>query len=423
MRVLFRLLRLLVLDLRPLRVSRDFRWLYAGQFVSFTGSMITYVAVPYQVYALTQSSLAVGLLGLAELLPLTALAFVGGALADAVDRRRLVLRCEAALTVTSALLVWNALRPAPSLAALYVLAGVSAGLSGLQRPARDALVPRLLPRELMPAAAGLTALRGSVAMIGGPALGGVLVAAAGVPATYMVDVASFVFSLLTLTRLRAVPPPENAARPGLRTMIEGLRYARSRQELLGSYLVDMVAMFFGMPQALFPALAVPFGGARALGWLYAAPAAGALVASIASGWTVRVHRHGLAIAVAAALWGVAIIAFGLASHLGWAVLFLALAGAADAVSGLFRQTLWNQTIPDTLRGRLAAIEQLSYLSGPLLGNVESGIVAGLFSVRTSIVSGGVLCVAGTIAVSALLPVFVAYDARRFQHAAGPRVSD
>jgi MFS family permease len=402
-------LRALAIDVRPLRASRDFRLLFLGQFVSFTGSMLTYVAVPYQVYALTGSTLKVGLLGLAEFVPLVALAFVGGALADSSDRRRLVLWTDSTLACLSLLLVGNALLPRPSLAAIYILSGASAGVAGLQRPAREAMVQRLLDRDLIPAASALGTLRGSVCMIGGPALGGVLIASFGVPVTYGIDALSFLASLSTMFLMARVPPPPGSPRPSLSGMVLGLRYALGRQDLLGTYLVDMVAMFFGMPQALFPALADRFGGGQALGALYAAPAVGALGASLLSGWTHKVRRHGLAITVAACLWGVAVVGFGLAPRLLGALVFLALAGAADAVSGLFRMTIWNQTIPDAVRGRLVAVEQVSYLSGPLLGNVESGLVAGFLGVRFSIVSGGVLCVLGTLVVAAFLPLFTAYD--------------
>jgi MFS family permease len=413
------LLRSLALDLRPLRASRDYRLLFIGQFVSFLGSLMTFIAVPYQVYALTGSTLKVGLLGLAELVPLVLLAFVGGALADSSDRRSLLLRAEVAHALISLLLVLNALLGKPSLAAIYILSGAGAGISGLKQPAREAMVPRLVERDLIPAAAALSAFRGSVCMIGGPALGGVLIASFGLPATYLVDVVTFLFSLGTVFMLRTVPPPPGAERPSLSGVVDGLRYARSRQDLLGTYLVDMVAMFFGMPQALFPALAAGFGGGSALGALYAAPAVGALLASLASGWTPRVARHGLAITIAASLWGVAIVAFGLVSTLLPALFFLILAGAADAVSGLFRQTIWNQTIPDAVRGRLVAVEQVSYMSGPLLGNVESGVVAGLMGVRFSIVSGGVLCVLGSLAVAFALPRFTAYDSRKRDAEAAP----
>lgn len=412
-------LRALAIDVRPLRASREFRLLFASQFVSFTGSMITFVAVPYQVYTLTHSSLAVGLLGLAELLPLVVLALVGGALADAFDRRRLMLLTEAALSGVSGLLALNALRPTPHLPTVYLLAGLSAGLAGLQRPARDALLPRLVARELLSAAAALSSLRGSIGMIGGPAVGGLLLAAFGLPATYLVDVLSFLVSLGLLLRMRPVPPPEGAAPPSLSGVLAGWRYARGRQELLGSYLVDMAAMFFGMPQALYPAMAEHFGGGRALGLLYAATAVGALGASLVSGWTARIHRHGLAIGAAATAWGVAILAFGVAHDLWLALAFLALAGGADAISGVFRSTLWNETIPDSLRGRLAAIEQLSYLSGPLLGNVESGLAASLFSVRVAVVSGGAACVVATLLITCALPGFLHYDARRWRHAPPP----
>jgi len=406
---MLRFLRAMVPDVSPLGRSRDYRLLFIGQFVSFAGTMVTYVAVPYQVYHLTRSSLAVGLLGLAELVPLVTLAFVGGALADALDRRRLVLGTEAALACVSLLLTLNAWLPSPSLAAVYVLAGAGSGLSGLQRPAREAMVPRLLAREDMTAAAALASLRMSVCMIGGPAVGGLLLASAGLAGTYAVDVASFLVSLATLSMMSALPPPQGAERPSVRTVMEGFRYARSRQELLGTYLVDMVAMFFGMPQALFPALAESLGGGGVLGLLYAAPAVGGLLTSLTSGWTARVHRHGLLVALSASAWGGAIVAFGFSERLWLALAFLAIAGGADALSALFRHTIWNRTIPDALRGRLAAIEQLSYLSGPLLGNVESGLVAGLAGVRFSIVSGGVLCMIGTAIVALALPAFVDYD--------------
>jgi MFS family permease len=211
--------------------------------------------------------------------------------------------------------------------------------------------------------------------------------------------------------MRSVPPPLDAPPVSLSSIAEGVRYAWSREELLGTYGVDMIAMFFGMPMALFPAIAERFGGADVLGLLYAAPAVGALLATVTSGWVGRVHRHGLAIVVAASVWGAAIVGFGLAPSLGLALAALAVAGGADMVSGMFRMTIWNQTIPDRLRGRLAGIEQVSYTSGPLLGNLEAGVVASLASVRASVVSGGVLCVVGVVLAAIALPAFRRYDAR------------
>jgi MFS family permease len=405
-----RLFRALALDVTPLRESREFRLLFAGQAVSFFGSMMTFVALPWQTYRLTGSTLVTGLLGVAEFVPIFLMAFVGGALADAIDRRRMVLLTEALLAAGTLLLVFNSLLAEPRVWVLFVCAALFAALNGLQRPSLDALVPRLVPAEQMPAAAALKSLGTTVSMIGGPALGGLLVATAGPALTYTFDFVTFAASLAALWAMRAVPPPAGADSPSLRTVVEGLRYARSRPELLGTYLVDINAMFFGMPMALFPAVAERFGDGS-VGLLYAAPAAGALCVTLTSGWTRRVNRHGLCVALAAGCWGVAIIGFGLAGSLWAALACLASAGAADMVSGLFRMTIWNQTIPDHLRGRLAGVEVVSYTTGPLLGNAEAGVVAGLFGVRASIVSGGVLCVAGTALLSLLLPQLIRYDGR------------
>jgi MFS family permease len=393
----------------PLR-HRDFRLLFTAQFVSFFGTMITYVALPYQMYRLTGSSLAVGLLGIAELAPLLVTAFIGGALADSVDRRRLAIATDAGLAAGSVALAILAVAGAQPWT-LYAVAAWMSACNGLQRPSMEALLPRLVEKEDLPAAAGLAVFRGSLVMIAGPAVGGVLLVTAGLSAAYLVDVATYAVSIACLAAIRPVPPPEGAERPSLAAVAEGFRYARSRQELIGTYVVDFVAMVFGMPLALFPAISDRLGGARALGLLYAAPAIGALAASLTARWTSRVHRHGLAILWAAAIWGLAIVAFGFATSLGLCVVFLALAGGADATSGMFRMTLWNETIPDALRGRLAAIEMVSYMSGPLLGHAEAGAAAAAFGVTASVVSGGALCVVGVVACGMLLPRFLRYDAR------------
>jgi MFS family permease len=398
------------IDVSPLRRSRDFRLLFAGQAVSSAGSMITFVAVPFQAYALSHSSLVVGLVSLVELVPILVMAFVGGALADAVDRRRMVRLTELGLCAATGALVVNASLSRPQIWVLFVAVAVAAGFDALQRPSLDALVPRIVSRELMPAAAALQGLRSNLGMVLGPPLAGVLIATVGLPFTYGVDVATFGFSLVVLGLMRAVPPPPDAAALSFQTITAGLRYAWRRQDLLGSYLVDMNAMFFGMPLALFPQIATVFGGPAVLGVLYMAPAVGSLLASLTSGWTRSVRRHGRAIALAASAWGVAIIGFGFAPTLWVAFLALAVAGAADMISGVFRMTLWNQTIPDAIRGRLAGIEMISYTSGPALGNLESGVVGALAGVRGSVVSGGVLCVVGTVALSAVLPRFWRYRA-------------
>jgi MFS family permease len=405
-------------DLRPLRRHRDYRLLTVGQSVSFFGSMVTYVAVPYQVYELTESSLVVGMVGVVQMAAILALAFLGGALADAADRRRLVRWSEAGELACCLLLLANAALDRPAVWPVFVLAAAMAGLNAIQRPALQGLVPRIVDRDELTAAGAIDALTRTIGMVAGPAFAGVLLAGAGLEVAYAVDAATFAISLAALALMKASPPPPDAERPSVRQVVEGLRYARSRPELIGTYVVDMAAMFFGMPMALFPELAGRYGGSAALGALYAAPSVGAFLATVTSGWTGRVHRHGRAITLAAAGWGLAIVGFGLARWLWLALVMLAAAGAADMVSGIFRMSMWNRTIPDHLRGRLASIEMLSYTSGPLLGNAESGAAAALFGVRAAVVSGGVLCVGSVAGAAAALPAFWNYDARRDSQESG-----
>jgi MFS family permease len=272
------------------------------------------------------------------------------------------------------------------------------------------MMPRLVEREELKAASALSWGVSNLAQLAGPALAGVLIAWLGFGATYAVDLATFVVSLVALAAMRT-PPPSERQPVGVQAIAEGLRFAASRQELLGTYLVDIVAMFFAMPMALFPALAESYGGGAVVGLLYAAPSAGAVVFLAASGWTARVHHHGRAVVFAACGWGVAIAAFGLAQTLWVALLFLALAGGADAISGVFRATIWNETIPDRLRGRLAGVEMISWSSGPLLGNAEAGAAAELLGLRRSVVVGGALCVLGCGALATAMPRLWAYDSR------------
>ncbi len=386
--------RFATVDITPLRRHRDFRLLFIGRLVSFFGTMITFVAVPYQVYQLSHSTLLVGLLGLVELAALFVFAMLGGAMADAADRRTMVLLSEAGLMVGSL--------PRPTLWLIFGVTLLWGSLDALRRPSLEAMLPLLVDRDELAAAGALSSLRGTVGLIAGPALGGVLITVIGLPLTYMVDVATFVVGLACLYLMRA---------PSLRRVVEGLRYARSRPELIGTYVADIVAMAFGMPMALFPAIAQGLGGASVLGLLYAAPAVGSFLFFATSGWARHVHRHGLGVIVAATLWGLSIIGFGLATGLFAALGFLVLAGAADAMSGLYRKLIWNQTIPDSLRGRLASIELLSYSIGPTVGNFEAGVVATLVNVRFSVLSGGVLTVIGSIACALALPAFRQYDER------------
>ncbi|BFU47354.1 MFS transporter [Krasilnikovia sp. MM14-A1004] len=402
--------RRLGLDLTPLRTSRDFRLVFAGGAVSGFGSFITYVTIPFQVAAITHDPLAVGLLGVFELVPLLVMAFVGGALADFLDRRLLVRGGELALAALCGVLLVNALSDRPHLWLLYLIAAATATIDGVQRPALEAMLPRLVTPEEIPATSALQSLGMQIAQLGGPALAGVLLATVDLAWVYAFDLATFAVSVTCLSLVRAVPPPPDADRPSIRSVLTGLKYAKNRPELLGTYLVDINAMFFGMPQALYPFLAMQLGGPKVLGLLYAAPAVGSLLATVGSGWTGRVHRHGLMVIIAAALWGVGIVGVGL-SHMLWLTLVcLAFAGAADMVSGIFRSIIWSQTIPDHLRGRLAGIEMLSYTTGPLLGQLRSGVMARTrLGVGGSIWVGGVLCVLGTAALAAALPAFVRYD--------------
>ncbi|MEV8504279.1 MFS transporter [Actinoplanes sp. NPDC051475] len=400
------------MDLTPLRTSRDFRLVFAGGAVSGFGSFITYVTIPYQVAAITDDPLMVGLLGVCELVPLLFMAFVGGALADFLDRRLLVRGGELALAALCGVLLLNALSAKPHLWLLFVIAALTAAVDGLQRPALEAMIPRLVRPEELPATMALNSLGMQIAQLGGPALAGVLIASVDLSLVYAFDLLTFAVSVTCLTLAKAVPPPADADRPSLRSVATGLRYARSRPELLGTYLVDINAMFFGMPQALYPFLATQLGGPKILGLLYAAPAVGSLLATLGSGWTGRIHRHGLMVIVAAALWGVGIVGVGLSNTLWLTLCCLAFAGAADMVSGIFRSIIWSQTIPDHLRGRLAGIEMLSYTTGPLLGQLRSGLMARTrLGVGGSIWVGGALCIIGTATLAVALPTFLRYDGK------------
>jgi MFS family permease len=402
--------RRIAIDLTPLRY-RDFRLLFTAAGVSSFGSMLTYVSIPFQVKALTNDPLMVGLLGLCELVPVLFMSFVGGALADYIDRRKLVLYSEAAFTVLTGLLLVNALLGTPQVWLLFVIAAVAAAIDGVQRPAMDAMIPRLAPAEKMPAVAALNSLRWQAAQIGGPTIAGLLIAGAGMGWVYAVDLATFLISLVCLVMLRAVPPPEAADRPSLRSIVDGLRYAKSRPELLGTYLIDINAMFFAFPIALYPFLADRYGGPAVLGLFYAALSAGSMAVTLTSGWTGRINRHGLAVTLAAGAWGLGIVLFGVANALWLALIGLFIAGASDMVSGIFRSTIWNQTIPDHLRGRLAGIEMISYLTGPMLGQTRAGLTARFLGNPAAVIWGGVACVIGTVALGASLPRFLRYDGR------------
>jgi MFS family permease len=406
------LLARIAVDIRPLRESRDFRRLWFGVGISAIGSQVTTVAIPFQLYDETRSTLLVGLLGLAALGPLLIVPIYGGAVADAVDRRRMLLVSDVAqLLVTGALLV-NALLPNPSIWFLFVAEALGTAAYGFQRPARNALTPRLVREDQLLAAIAVEDVVFTLARVAGPVMAGVLIAVVGLAGAYAIDMATFAASLAAIWLLPPVPPAPDADRPSLQSILDGFRYVGRRNVLLGIFVVDTNAMVFGMPRALFPAFAEKLGGGPGvLGLLYAAPFAGALVASLTSGWMMSVRRQGLGVCVAAAAWGAAIALVGFAEAVWFALLFLAAAGAADFISAVLRSNILLTVTPDSMRGRLSGIELAQVAGAPEIGNVEAGIVASLTSVRASIVSGGVLTVAGTVAVAAAIPALVRYDAR------------
>jgi MFS family permease len=428
----------LVPDVTPLRGpdARGFRSMFASRTVAYLGSQAAEVALLVQAQRITGSPLVVGTLGLAELVPLIIFGLYGGVLADRFDRRALMRWSEPGLAACALLLFGNALLPHPLLWPLYVVAALMMALASLQRPAFEAATPRVVPRDQLTAAAAILSLSTNASVLVGSSLGGVLAAAPGAWLVYALDAAGFLVSFVLLSRLPKLPPvpsevrgtsqeqEEQKAIPNgsvLREILTGLRYAISRRDLLGSYLADLSAMIFAYPNAMLPFLAAQLHAPWSTGLMFAAPSAGAFAVSATSGWMPRVRRHGLAIALAASGWGLAMALVGLAPNVYVALACLAIAGGSDECSAVFRDTMWKQSIPDHLRGRLAGIELLSYAAGPPTGQLRSGAVAAVTSVRFSLTSGGLACIAAVAAVTAALPAFRAYTSPvRVGHEAGTR---
>lgn len=398
------------IDLSPLRTSRDYRLLFIGQLVSFFGSMMTFIVVPWQMFQLTRSSAMVGYISLAEFVPMVSLAFVGGALADFIDKRKMLRYTEVGQTGVTAVLLGNSLLPSPQLWIMFVAVAAHAGLAALQRPAFESFIQKVIPVEMMSAVMALNSVRFSVGMIIGPAIAGIIATQLSPSVAYSIDFVTFAASLAAVFMIRSVPSPENAEKPSFRSVAKAWKYAFGRQELVGTYFIDIAAMFFAFPQALYPALALIYGD-KYVGFFPAAIAFGALAASLTSGWTKNIHRHGLFVIAAAVLWGFAIMLFGFADSLVPALLLLAAAGFFDMISGIFRGAIWNQTIPNYLRGRLASIEMMSYLTGPMLGSAKMGIVAERYGVKMALASGGALCVVAVVGSAVFLPKFARYDGR------------
>jgi MFS family permease len=414
-------LRALRVDVRPFREHRDFRLLLIAGTVFYLGGMMTYVAIPYQIYQLTHSNFAVGAVGLVELVPLVVFGLYGGALADHVDRRLMLIWTGIAQAAFTAWLAINAFTPHPRLWEIFLVSGLLASSSALQRPSREALLPRTVRHDEITAANALSSLGMQGGVLVGPAIGGVLVASFGPGWCFLVDIIGLFVASMLYAAMRRYPHVGETEPPSLSGIGKGLRYAMSRRDLLGTYLVDIAAMLLAMPIVLFPALAQKvFEDPHLLGLLYSAETVGAVVATALSGWTSRVHRHGRAIVLAAMAYGACIALAGLSPNIWGALFFFVLAGGADMISAVFRGTIWNQTIPDHLRGRLAGISMLSYNIGPLGGQVRAGLVADRWTVRGSIVSGGVSCVAGVAITAAWLHDFWRYDAATDEHAVTQR---
>jgi len=409
------------MDLGPFREHRDFRLLLIAGTIFYLGGMMTYVAIPFQIYQLTHSNLAVGAIGLVELVPLIFFGLYGGALADHADRRLLLIWTGIAQAAFTAWLAINAFSSNPRLWEIFLVSGLLASSSALQRPSREALLPRTVRHDELKAANALSSFGMQSGVLVGPTIGGLIVAWAGPGWCFVVDIVGLFVASMLYAAMRRYPHVGETEPPSLRGITEGLRYALRRRDLLGTYVVDIAAMLLAMPVVLFPALAANvFGDPHLLGFLYSAETVGALVATLLSGWTARVHRHGRAIVLAASAYGACIALAGLSPNIWTAILFFALAGAADMISAVFRGTVWNQTIPDTMRGRLAGIEMLSYSIGPLAGQVRAGFVADRWSVRGAIVSGGFSCVLGVGITAAWLHDFWGYDERTDPHAVRER---
>jgi MFS family permease len=413
------------MDLTPLRY-RDFRLLWTGELLSEIGSNITLVAVYIQVYRLTGSALAVGAIGLVQLVPLMLGALFGGPLIDRHDRRRLLLIGQIVQAGGSLVLLGAALVHPTPVVLVYLGAALIAGLSGFSLATRSAMTPTLVPTERLPSALALNQAMWTTAQIVGPAIGGVIVAGIGLGWAYGIDVVSFGATITAVLLMAPHPPLETPEGDdgdlgGWQRLADGFRFLKGRKVLQSTFIVDLIAMIFGMPRSLFPILAATqfasgalvlglhLSDAEIVGLLFSAVSAGGLIGALTSGWVHRVRRQGLAIIVAITCWGLAIIAFGLSGDLlVLAVSCLAVAGGADVVSAVFRSTILQDTVPDDLRGRLSGIHITVVAGGPRIGDAEAGLVAAVFSPTVSVISGGVLCVVGVGVLALLVPEFARY---------------
>ena len=402
----------LFVDTTPLKTSREFRLLFIGFLVSTVGNQLTLVAIPWQVYHETHSSFQVGLISAAQLMPLICGSLLGGSVGDHMDRRKIMLWTSIALSTTSALLAVNAWVFSSNLAILYGIAMVAAFLAGFSNPSRTAAIPLLVEGEHLQAALAFNQIVLQFGGVIGPLIGAVSIVLIGIPMTYAFDALSFSAVVVTSLMLKPIPPAPGAMRPGLKSIVEGFSFLRGRPILQGVYLVDLNAMVFGLPRALFPAMAITVfhGGPGVLGLLTAAPGIGAFMGAITTGWLVKVRRRGRAISISVAVWGAAMVGFGLTKSLILALLCLGVAGWAVVLSAVLRNTILQTSIPDHFRSRLSAIQIAVVQGGPKLGDLESGAVAALSSTAVSVVSGGLLCMLGVAILAVRRPQFYAEQA-------------
>jgi MFS family permease len=400
-------------DLSPLRASADFRRLWIGLAVSELGYQFTVVATFIQVFKLTGSAAAVGVTGLVGLVALVLGTLVGGAFVDAFDRRKVLVAAQVGFMVASATLLAGALAGRPPVALVYTAIALIAALSAIDSPTRSAMTPRLVGRELLPSALALNQVAWNFTALLGPAIAGIVIARFGLAWAYGIDLVTYLAMLAAAVSIDPIRPErgEHVA-TGAAAVREGFAYLKGRRVLQATFAIDIVAMVFGMPRALFPILAVTqfHRGAAVVGLLFSAPAVGALIGALTAGWVKHVRHQGMAVVWAVMLWGAGIAAFGLVDNLWLGLFFLAFAGAADVISAVFRSTILQLSVPDSLRGRLSSIHILVVTGGPRLGDLEAGLVASAFSPTVSIVSGGLLCIAGAGLLAWLVPSFRRYHA-------------
>jgi MFS family permease len=410
----------LKLDTSAWKSSKDFRLLFTSSAIGQFGSMITYVTIPFQVAKITGSYVAVGIIGVLEIIPLIVFGIWGGAIADTANRKTIIVSCELALMALTALLFYNSLLANPHLWILYFVAFSYAICDGLQGPSLEALLPHVVPMSHLASASAMNSLKRNASSIVGPALGGIIAATLGSAFAYGIDVATYVVSFILLLKLSHQSTSASGQKVDVALLFSGFHYVRGRKDILGTYAIDIAAMLFAFPNALFPFIAIEFEAPWALGLLYASMSIGSLLATVTSGWTTHIHRQGKAIVLAAIAWGVAISIAGLSPNIYFVLFALMCAGAADMVSGLFRTLVWNTTIPLDMRGRLAGIEMLSYSVGPQLGQIRSTFFARAFGLRVSLIFGGALCIASASALASSLKSMWEFDDRTNEHAVHER---